>query len=208
MSHLIAKCPQSPHFLLRGHTCHNVASEAADDECLLGREIELPNHQGDDRCKGVPVIKTERSHAMAAPTKIHRLIQPHLALMSFFPELFRRLMAVGRRLMQGIFGLAENCILRSHHLPVKVCQPASIRRHDSMPCGLFLGFFDLFQFLDARTLQKALSCLRIHRLRHETILNRQPFGHQFTKERVIQEFGINGSAHTRLITRRSFPCNP
>ncbi len=190
-----AKLAERAHLIVRSDTGDDVASEAAGDVSLGGWKIEFPNHQPDDRSEGIAVVKTKRRHAMAAPAKINRLIERHRQLMLFFPQLAGCIVAVGSRFVKRVLGRAKHRVLRCNHLPSERREPCRRGTHGSIFSRRLLRRFDLLKLGHPGTLEKPFPRLRIDRLRRETILDGQPFGHQLLEQRIVQQLGVNFRLH-------------
>ena len=117
------KLPKSPLLLRRRHSRHDVTGQTPDHKCPLLRQIKFLDHQPDNRSKSVPVVKTERRHAVATTAKVNRFLQAHRCGVLRIPQSFGRVMSIGRRFVQGGLRLAEHHVLRRDHLPIKQSQP-------------------------------------------------------------------------------------
>ncbi len=183
--HFVAKLAKRPHFLIGRHTGHDVACETADDVGLLGLQGELLDHQSDDRGECVAVVEAKGRFAMASAAQVHRLVQPHLLSVLLPPKSHRRVVSIRGGLMKRVLCSAQHRVLRGDDFPGEISQPCLRRFHGSFRF-LFGSLLDLFQLIDARALEVTFARRGINGLRREAILHRQPFGHQFLKQRAVQ----------------------
>lgn len=191
----VRKLLEGLHFLLTGHTRNDVPGKAANDEGLLVIQIKTFHHQCDDRCKSVAVVKTERCHAVAAPTQLDRIRERGGACMVSVPQSHCVGVAIGSGFVKCILGFAESFVLGCHNVPGEVLEPRTHTFHGSLRSGLPRSL-DLFQFFDTRALQKTLAGFGIHRFGRKTILHLKT-----DFEKLLHQSGIGfaillGCSHT------------
>ena len=181
-------------FLLGSDPGNDVTGETAGQRGSVWCDTNGIDHVSNDGCKGIAVVETKGSHAVAAAAQVHGLLQEHGRLMPAFPQLHRRLVAVGRRTVKGVLGRTESRVLSGDKSPRIGGQPRTAGIvHRS---GFLFGFlFGLCQFSNSSAFQKALSGFGVDRFSGEAVLNGECVRHHTFENGIFQQFGVDLGFH-------------